>query len=94
LDINPEHLQLIVFAHWILVINRQRDIKDALGGEFCSCLFKHLGATRFRAIGDCGRTDRYIWDGSKFRLSEQLVMPECRGSFDRIRVWKVDVVDR
>jgi hypothetical protein len=51
-------------------------------------------ATRFRAIGDCGRTDRYIWDGSKFRLSEQLVMPECRGSYDRIRVWKVDVVDR
>jgi hypothetical protein len=51
-------------------------------------------ATRFRAIGDCGRTDRYIWDGNKFRLSEQLVMPECRGSYDRIRVWKVDVVDR
>jgi Protein of unknown function (DUF1176) len=51
-------------------------------------------ATRFRAIGDCGRTDRYIWDGSKFRLSEQLVMPECRGSYDRIRVWKVDVADR
>jgi hypothetical protein len=51
-------------------------------------------ATRFRGIGDCGRTDRYIWDGSKFRLSEQLVMPECRGSYDRIRVWKVDVVDR
>jgi Protein of unknown function (DUF1176) len=51
-------------------------------------------ATRFRAIGDCGRTDRYIWDGGKFRLSEQLVMPECRGSYDRIRVWNVDVVDR
>jgi Protein of unknown function (DUF1176) len=51
-------------------------------------------ATRFRAIGDCGRTDRYIWDGRKFRLSEQLMMPECRGSYDRIRVWKVDVVDR
>lgn len=51
-------------------------------------------ATRYRAIGDCGRTDRYIWDGRKFRLSEQLVMPECRGAYDRIRVWKVDVVDR
>lgn len=48
-------------------------------------------ATRFRAIGDCGRTDRYIWDGNKFRLSEQWVMPECRGSYDRIRVWKADV---
>lgn len=51
-------------------------------------------ATRFRAIGDCGRTDRYIWDGGKFRLSEQLVMPECRGAFDRIRVWRADVMDR
>lgn len=51
-------------------------------------------ATRFRAVGDCGRTDRYIWDGGKFRLSEQLVMPECRGSFHRIRVWKADVADR
>jgi hypothetical protein len=51
-------------------------------------------ATRFRAIGDCGRTDRYVWDGGKFRLIEQRVMPECRGSFDRIRVWKVDVAER
>jgi Protein of unknown function (DUF1176) len=50
--------------------------------------------SRFRAVGDCGRTDRFIWDGSRFRLSEQRVMPECRGSFDRIRVWKVDVTDR
>jgi hypothetical protein len=50
--------------------------------------------SRFRAIGDCGRTDRYIWDGNRFRLSEQRVMPHCRGSFDRIRVWKVKVVDR
>lgn len=47
-----------------------------------------------RAIGDCGRIDRFIWDGKQFRLSEQRVMPECRGSMERIRVWNVDVVDR
>jgi hypothetical protein len=51
-------------------------------------------ASRFRAIGDCGRIDRYIWDGTKFRLSEQWIMPECRGAFDRIRTWKVGVAER
>jgi hypothetical protein len=49
---------------------------------------------KHRGIGDCGRVDRYIWSGEKFMLSEQLVMPECRMAFDRIRTWKVDVVDR
>ena len=49
---------------------------------------------RHRGIGDCGRVDRYIWNGEKFMLIEQLVMPECRMAFDRIRTWKVDVVDR
>ncbi|MFN3748339.1 MAG: DUF1176 domain-containing protein [Sphingorhabdus sp.] len=49
---------------------------------------------KFRGLGDCGRIDRFIWDGAKFRLSEQLIMPECRGAFDRIRTWKADVVDR
>ena len=52
------------------------------------------GFARHRGIGDCGRVDRYIWNGDKFMLSEQLVMPECRMAFDRIRTWKVDVVDR
>jgi hypothetical protein len=47
-----------------------------------------------RGIGDCGRIDRFIWDGERFRLSEQLIMPECRGAYDRIRVWKTEVVDR
>jgi hypothetical protein len=52
------------------------------------------GFVRHRGIGDCGRVDRYIWGGEKFMLSEQFVMPECRMAFDRIRTWKVDVVDR
>jgi hypothetical protein len=52
------------------------------------------GFIKSRGIGDCGRVDRFIWDGQKFRLSEQLIMPECRMAFDRIRVWKTDVVDQ
>jgi hypothetical protein len=47
-----------------------------------------------RAIGDCGKVDRFIWDGEQFRLSEQRVMPECRSSFDRIPVWKVGVIEQ
>jgi hypothetical protein len=47
-----------------------------------------------RALGDCGKVDRFIWDGKQFRLSEQRVMPECRGSFERITVWKVDVIEQ
>jgi hypothetical protein len=50
--------------------------------------------TLYRAIGDCGRIDQFIWSGEEFRLSEQRVMPECRGSFETIRVWKVGVVDK
>jgi hypothetical protein len=47
-----------------------------------------------RAVSDCGKIDRFIWDGRKFRLSEQRVMPECRGSFARISVWKVDLIEQ
>ena len=49
---------------------------------------------KHRATGDCGRVDRYIWSGSKFMLSEQWAMPECRMAYDKIRTWRVDVVDR
>lgn len=49
---------------------------------------------RHSGAGDCGRIDRYVWAGEKFMLSEQLAMPECRMAFDRIRTWKVNVVDR
>ena len=49
---------------------------------------------RHRGTGDCGRVDRFIWNGEQFLLAEQQIMPECRMAFDRIRTWKVDVVDR
>lgn len=49
---------------------------------------------KHRGTGDCGRLDRYIWSGEKFMLSEQWAMPECRMAYDKIRTWRVDVVDR
>jgi hypothetical protein len=49
---------------------------------------------KHRHTGNCGRVDRYIWSGEKFMLSEQWAMPECRMAYDKIRTWRVDVVDR
>jgi len=40
-----------------------------------------------RGIGDCGSTESYVWDGTRFRLVEQNEMDECRGSMDYIRTW-------
>lgn len=40
-----------------------------------------------RGLGDCGSNESYAWDGRRFRLIEQNVMGECRGSVDYIRVW-------
>ena len=40
-----------------------------------------------RGIGDCGSNESYAWDGRQFRLVEQTLMSECRGSIDYIRTW-------
>jgi hypothetical protein len=44
-----------------------------------------------RGIGDCGVIAAYAWDGKQFRLAEQSVMNECRGSMDYIPVWRAKV---
>ena len=44
-----------------------------------------------RGLGDCGVSDSWAWDGARFRLVEQAVMPECRGNTDYIRTWKAMV---
>jgi hypothetical protein len=44
-----------------------------------------------RGLGDCGVGDDYAWDGSRFRLVEQIVMGECRGSMDYITTWRAVV---
>lgn len=47
-----------------------------------------------RGIGDCGTAQTFAWDGTRFRLSEQAMMGECRGSTDYITVWRAKVVRR
>lgn len=40
-----------------------------------------------RGIGDCGTSERYAWDGERFRMIDQRAMTECRGSLEWIRIW-------
>lgn len=45
-----------------------------------------------RGIGDCGSSESYVWDGAMFRLIEQRVMSECRGSVNWLTVWRATAV--
>ncbi len=47
-----------------------------------------------RGLGDCGSAEEYVWDGTRFRLVEQRVMGECRGSVNWLMVWKAQAVAR
>jgi hypothetical protein len=44
-----------------------------------------------RGIGDCGSSERWVWDGEMFRLTGATMMGECRGSLDWIPVWRAEV---
>lgn len=44
-----------------------------------------------RGIGDCGTSQRFTWDGTRFRLIAQRVMNECRGSIEWIPVYRATV---
>lgn len=44
-----------------------------------------------RGLGDCGGEASFAWDGTRFRLTHQAVMGECRGSTDYITTWRAAV---
>lgn len=44
-----------------------------------------------RGVGDCGQSERWVWDGTAFRLTSAAVMDECRGSLEWIPVWRAEV---
>jgi hypothetical protein len=48
-------------------------------------------AFKGRGLGDCGVWQRWAWDGTRFRLSEETAMGECRGSTDYITTWRAEV---
>lgn len=47
-----------------------------------------------RGLGDCGVTQSFVWDGNRFRLSQQAQMGECRGNTDYITTWRTRVIRR
>lgn len=44
-----------------------------------------------RGIGDCGWSATYVWDGSRFALANQAMMPECRLRMGFISIWSTEV---
>ncbi|HKY80008.1 MAG TPA: DUF1176 domain-containing protein [Sphingobium sp.] len=46
-----------------------------------------------RGLGDCGGSETYAWDGTRFRLVEASAMGECRGAWHWITTWSAKVVD-
>lgn len=44
-----------------------------------------------RGLGDCGSSESYIWDGSRFRLAEASSMGECRGALAWVTTWRTVV---
>lgn len=47
-----------------------------------------------RGVGDCGTAADYAWDGTRFRLSREERMDECRGSLTLLPTWRAVVVRR
>jgi len=45
-----------------------------------------------RGLGDCGVAQMLVWDGTRFRLSEQSAMAECRGNPHFLTTWRARVV--
>lgn len=41
-----------------------------------------------RGIGDCGSSQRWVWDGSRFRMIEARTLGECRGSLNWLTVFR------
>jgi len=47
-----------------------------------------------RGLGDCGSSETYVWDGTRFRLVEAAAMGECRGGWHWITTWSARVTDK
>ncbi|WP_375196982.1 DUF1176 domain-containing protein [Sphingobium sp.] len=46
-----------------------------------------------RGLGDCGGSESYVWDGTRFRLIEATAMGECRGAWHWITTWSAKVTE-
>lgn len=46
---------------------------------------------RGRGLGDCGQTQSFAWDGTRFRLIAQAEMPACRGATRFLSTWQAEL---
>jgi Protein of unknown function (DUF1176) len=47
---------------------------------------------RGRGLADCGLIERFAWSEGRFRLTHSSSMSPCRGSYDYITTYRLDVV--
>jgi hypothetical protein len=65
-------------------------VKSVINGTFENGILTSYA--KGRGIGDCGSRQSFVWDATRFRLSHQADMGECRGNIDYITTWRAKVV--
>ncbi|MES3046837.1 DUF1176 domain-containing protein [Sphingomonas faeni] len=65
-------------------------VKSVINGEFKDGVLTSYA--KGRGLGDCGSHQSFVWDATRFRLSEQADMGECRGNIDYIITWRAKVI--
>ncbi|WP_380783614.1 DUF1176 domain-containing protein [Sphingomonas sp. R86520] len=65
-------------------------VKSVINGSFKDGVLTSYA--KGRGLGDCGVIQSFVWDATRFRLSEQSEMGECRGNIDYITTWRAKIV--
>ncbi|SFO03462.1 DUF1176 domain-containing protein [Sphingomonas sp. OK281] len=65
-------------------------VKSVINGTFEDGILTSYA--KGRGLGDCGSRQGFVWDTTRFRLSEQADMSECRGNTDYITTWRAKVI--
>jgi hypothetical protein len=68
------------------------DIAGVVNGNFDQGVLTSYA--KGRGLGDCGSSQEFVWDGDRFRLSQQADMGECRGNPNYITTWHAKVTRR
>lgn len=64
----------------------QTPVHSVVNGDFDGNVLTSYA--KGRGLGDCGVSQRFAWDGSRYRLVEQSEMGECRGNTATITTWR------
>ncbi len=65
-------------------------VKSIINGAFENGILTSYA--KGRGLGDCGSRQSFVWDATRFRLSKQADMGECRGNIAYITTWRATVV--